>query len=74
MIVEKPYLGRLPVMHRLDLSVQREFDLSFGTFEGRAGAMNLYDRQNIFYYDIYTQRRVDQLPLFPYLALKFTAG
>jgi hypothetical protein len=36
--------------------------------------MNLYDRQNIFYYDIYTQRRVDQLPLFPYLAVKFTAG
>jgi hypothetical protein len=74
MIVEKPYLGRLPVVHRLDVSVQREFEFSLGTLEARGGAMNLYDRQNIFYYDIYTQRRVDQLPLFPYLAVKFTAG
>jgi len=74
MIVEKPYLGRLPAIHRLDLSVQRSFGLSFGTLEARGGAMNLYDRTNIFYYDIYTQRRVDQLPLFPYVAVKFTGG
>jgi len=71
MIVDKPYLGRLPTMHRLDLSVQRDFDFSFGRLEVRGGAMNLYDRRNIFYYDVYTQRRVDQLPLFPYLSVRF---
>src|SRR5690606_17653769 len=60
MNVEKPYLGRLPAVHRLDLSVQREFDFSFGKLEARGGAMNLYDRANIFYFDIYTQKRVDQ--------------
>jgi hypothetical protein len=73
-IVDKPYQGRLTTMHRLDLSVQREFTLSFGKLEARGGAMNLYDRTNIFYYDVYLDRRVDQLPLFPYLAVKFTGG
>jgi hypothetical protein len=34
------------------------------------GAINLYDRANIFYYDVYTHRRVDQLPFAPYVSLK----
>jgi hypothetical protein len=74
LIVDKPYQGRLTTMHRLDLSVQRELNLRFGRIEARGGAMNLYDRTNIFYYDVFLNRRVDQLPLFPYLAVKFTAG
>jgi hypothetical protein len=73
-IVVRPYNGRLTSMHRLDLSVQREFHLSFGRLEARGGAMNLYDRTNIFYYDLFLDRRVDQLPFFPYLAVKFTGG
>jgi len=35
----------------------------------QAGAINAYDRTNIFYYDLFTQRRVDQLPLAPYAAI-----
>jgi hypothetical protein len=69
MVVEKPYLGRLPVVHRLDLAVQRTFGLSFLEFELQAGAINVYDRTNMFYYDIHTMSRVNQLPLVPYLSL-----
>jgi len=55
------------------LSVQREFERSLGKLDVRGGVMNAYDRTNIFYYDVFLNRRVDQLPLFPYLAVKFTA-
>jgi hypothetical protein len=69
MIIEKPYLGRLPLVHRLDMSVERGFDIGLGRLELQAGAINAYDRTNIFYYDLFTQRRVDQLPFAPYAAV-----
>lgn len=58
-----PFTGRLPVVHRLDLSVGREFDVSFGRLEVQAGAINANDRRNMFYYDLLTARRLDQLRL-----------
>jgi hypothetical protein len=68
-VVERPYLGRLPVVHRLDLAVERTFGISFLEFQVQAGAINAYDRTNVFYYDIHTMSRVDQLPFVPYLSL-----
>jgi hypothetical protein len=70
LLAEKPYRGRLPMVHRLDLSIRRNFEVSFGTIEAQIGAMNLYDRANMFYYDIYLQNRVDQLPLVPFISVK----
>jgi outer membrane receptor protein involved in Fe transport len=72
-ILDKPYQGRLPLIHRLDLSVNRTFQLPFGNMEIQAGAINLYDQTNIFYYDVYTHRRVDQLPFAPYASLRLEA-
>lgn len=69
-IFEDSYRGRLPYYHRLDVSLERAFDLSFASLDIRAGIINLYDRANIFYYDVYTHRRVDQLPFAPYASLK----
>jgi len=69
MVVERPYLGRLPVVHRLDLAVERTFNLAFLDFRVQAGAINAYDRTNMFYYDIHTMSRVNQLPFVPYLSL-----
>ena len=37
MIVEKPYLGRLPITHRLDLSLERTFAASLRGDEGAGG-------------------------------------
>ena len=69
LILDRPYTGRLPTMHRLDLSLERGFDLSLGRLLLQAGVINAYDRRNMFYYDLFTGRRADQLPLAPYASV-----
>lgn len=70
LLYEKQYNARLPAYHRFDISLERTVTLSPYlnlTIEG--GAINAYDRRNIFYLDLLTRERVDQLPLIPYLGL-----
>ena len=68
---EEAYGSRLPSYHRLDFSLKRTFDVSPSVgLEAEAGAINAYNRSNVFYIDIFTLDRVDQLPLIPYLSLK----
>lgn len=71
-ILEKPYEGRLPVYHRLDISLERDFELSRSgaNLNAKIGAINAYDRNNLFFYDVFTNRRSDQLPLVPYMSFK----
>jgi hypothetical protein len=38
------------------------------------GGINVYDRRNLFYLDLFTAQRVDQLPVVPYLSLKFSTN
>lgn len=69
-LYDRPYGGRLPSTHRLDISVRRQFEVRSGLIlQAEAGAINAYDRSNVFYVDIFTLDRVDQLPLLPYLSL-----
>lgn len=70
-LYRRPYRDRLPAYHRLDLSAKRTLSLGPAldlTVEG--GAINAYNRANLFYIDIFTLDRVDQLPLIPYLSLQ----
>jgi len=70
LLYTEQYNARLPAYHRLDVSAERNFDLSPDlqlTVEG--GAINTYDRQNLFYLDLLTRERVDQLPVIPYVGL-----
>lgn len=70
-LYQRPYGGRFPPYHRLDASVQRTLSLSPGVdLSATAGAINAYDRANVFYIDIFTLDRVDQLPLIPYVSLE----
>ena len=69
-LLDRPYAGRLPPTHRLDVSLERLFDVGSRQLVLQAGVINLYDRTNIFYYDVFTRRRVDQLPLAPYLSAR----
>lgn len=71
-ILDKPYQGRMPVVHRLDVSVEKSFRITnSGTaFNLQVGAINSYDQTNIFYYDVFTHRRIDQLPFLPYATLE----
>lgn len=71
-ILDKPFQGRLPVYHRLDASVERDFVLDnfAADLNVKVGVINAYDRANLFFYDVFTNRRSDQLPIVPYIAFK----
>jgi hypothetical protein len=53
------------------VSAERSFSLSERTsLDAKLGVINLYDRRNVFYYDVNTFRRVDQSPLLPYFSVQ----
>ncbi|MFQ5570500.1 MAG: carboxypeptidase regulatory-like domain-containing protein [Rhodothermales bacterium] len=68
-IYERPFNGVLPTYHRLDVSVERRFSLGRAAVTVQGNLINAYDRRNLFYLDVFTLRRVDQLPLVPSLGL-----
>lgn len=61
--------ARLPAYHRLDASAVYKF--AVGGIKGTAGAhlVNIYDRNNLFYFDRSTGNKVYMLPFFPTLTL-----
>lgn len=64
--------GRLPYYHRFDLSATKRFALSkYTNLEVVASVTNVYNRQNIFYFDRVQYDRVDQLPIIPSIGIKF---
>ena len=66
-----PYGGRLPTYHRLDLSLERSITISNHTVLTLQGsATNAYDRTNLFYIDLFTLERLNQLPLIPAVGIK----
>ena len=69
-LFERPYNGRLPDYHRLDLSAGTELSLGGAALDLQAGAVNGYNRENVFYYDVFRGRRVDQLPFVPYVSAR----
>ena len=69
-IYERPFQGKLPTYHRLDVSVERRFDFSGFDLTVQVGAINLYDRRNLFALDLFTLERSDQLPFVPTVGLK----
>lgn len=70
-LVDRPFNGRLPAYHSLDISLEKSFNLSTNNFLfTKIGVINAYDHANIFYYDLYTQKRVNQLPVTAYISLK----
>ena len=62
--------GRLPDYHRLDVSLKKTHHFNPFTLEWSCGVTNLYDRENIFYYNRISTERVNQLPILPSLGLK----
>ena len=61
---------RLPAYHRFDISAKKRFDVfKHSILEIEASATNIYNRNNMFYYDRITAERIDQLPIMPSLAM-----
>jgi hypothetical protein len=69
-ILDRPFAARTPAFHRLDVSLSRPFTIGSSKLTTDIGVINSYDQTNLFYYDLFTQRRIDQLPFFPYLSIK----
>lgn len=67
---DRPYTARLPVYHRLDVSLKRFFDITSGFRIGtEIGAINIYDRTNVFYLDVVEYEVVNQSRLLPYISI-----
>lgn len=65
--------GRLPYYHRFDISAKRKFSLSRRSIlELNASITNVYNRENMFYFNRLTFERVDQLPIMPSIGLTLT--
>ena len=63
---------RLPNYHRVDVSVKKTIEMEHRQkMEISAGATNLLNYQNIFYYDRNNNERVDQLPIMPTVSVSY---
>jgi hypothetical protein len=62
--------ARQPTYARVDVFIQRKIER--GRYVGtlRAGAINVFNRDNLFYFDLFTFKRVDQLPVVPSVGMK----
>lgn len=64
---------RLPEYHRLDFSAKKKFSLGKRTLlELNLSVTNIYNRENMFYYDRVSGQRVDQLPIMPSFGMLLT--
>ena len=81
-LTENPELGilyadernsaRLPYYHRLDASLKKTINFSKTTkLETIVSVTNVYNRENIFYFDRVRYDRVNQLPILPSLGINF---
>ncbi|CAA6827693.1 MAG: Outer membrane receptor for ferrienterochelin and colicins [uncultured Aureispira sp.] len=60
--------GRLPFYHRLDISFKYTLDLvKHMKLTLGISVTNVYDRENIFYFDRIEYKRINQLPIMPAL-------
>lgn len=63
---------RFPTYHRLDIGISRYFYPGTNSkVEIKASVTNVYNRQNIFYIDRVTGKRVDQLPIMSSLGVSW---
>jgi hypothetical protein len=61
---------RLPYYHRLDISISKDITTNLLNFTFGASLINVYDRENIFYFDKKTGARVNMLPILPSAFIK----
>jgi len=70
-LYSSPFEGRQPTYSRMDVWLEKRIEHGRNVTTLRAGVVNLLNRDNLFYYDLFEFRRVDQLPLIPSIGVKF---
>ncbi len=63
-------MGRLPSYHRLDLNLSKKIEFYFLKLYFDISIINAYDRNNIFYFERDTGKKVNMLPFFPSASIK----
>ena len=64
--------GRLPYYHRLDLSTSKNIKLNKkSSLEISGSITNIYNRENIFYFNRIKNKRINQLPFMPSVGINF---
>ena len=65
--------GRLPYYHRLDLSISKTIKIAKKSdLDISASVTNVYNRENIFYFNRIKYERVNQLPIMPSIGASIT--
>ena len=65
--------GRLPYYHRLDASLSKKLKLNKKiNIDLTASVTNIYNRDNIFYFNRIEYERVNQLPIMPSIGANIT--
>ena len=65
--------GRLPYYHRLDLSISKTINIAKKSeLDISASVTNVYNRENIFYFNRIKYERVNQLPIMPSIGASIT--
>jgi hypothetical protein len=61
---------RLPIYHRLDVSLSKDITTNLLDLTIGGSIVNVYDRKNIFYFDRKTGEQVNMLPILPSAFIK----
>ncbi len=65
--------GRLPYYHRVDIAIKKKIQIAENSMlELNASVINVYNRENIFYFDRVNYERVNQLPILPSVGASLT--
>ena len=69
-MVQSSRFGRLPDYHRLDISVSKKIQINDVRIALDLSVLNVYNRQNVFYFKRETGERVNMLPFLPSVNIK----
>lgn len=69
-LLDQRNTGKTPDYHRLDLSISKKFSWRVLDLSVDISALNLYNRENLFYFDRETGERINMLPFLPSITVK----
>lgn len=69
-VYSTPFSQRQPAFHRMDITAEKSVDVWRGELTFQVGAINLYNRSNLFDYDYFSLTRIDQLPFIPSVGIR----